>query len=142
MLAGCSVVICREMKECFLVAVENRSAETLLPITVERIAPHTIISHQWRAYNDIRNSNKNYVIHCENFVDPNTRAHTQSIKGMWCVGKRSFRKKSGQSIVKLGRVKPWNFPYKVVIRQLYIESCHQTTLYRNEELLKLICLGE
>lgn len=89
--------ICRETKECFLVAVDERSANTLLPVIAERIAPGSIImSDEWAAYNGIENLNRNYihrtVNHSENFIDPITGAHTQQAEGMWSVAKRFFRR--------------------------------------------------
>uniref|UniRef100_A0A914GNV4 ISXO2-like transposase domain-containing protein n=1 Tax=Globodera rostochiensis TaxID=31243 RepID=A0A914GNV4_GLORO len=44
--------ICRETRECFLVAVPDRTAATLLPIIAQRIAPgSTVHSDCWAAYN-------------------------------------------------------------------------------------------
>ncbi|XP_046663933.1 uncharacterized protein LOC124356778 isoform X2 [Homalodisca vitripennis] len=92
--------ICHETKDCFLFAVEDRSAASLMPIIVERIAPGTrIVSDKWRSYNGIRNANSNYdhntVNHSENFIDPETGAHTNTVKRMWGVAKSSFRRQYG-----------------------------------------------
>jgi len=47
--------ICRETKECFIVCVPNRSADTLLPIIQRKIRPGSrIISDCWAAYNRIQ----------------------------------------------------------------------------------------
>jgi len=47
--------ICRETKECFIVPVPDRSAETLFPIILNRIRPgSTIISDCWAAYRSIQ----------------------------------------------------------------------------------------
>lgn len=46
--------ICREPKESFLFAVENRSAASLMKIIIENIMPGTkIISDCWKAYNGL-----------------------------------------------------------------------------------------
>ena len=46
--------ICRETRESFLVAVDDRSANTLIPIIIDKIAPgSTIISDGWAAYNTV-----------------------------------------------------------------------------------------
>lgn len=92
--------VCRETKECFLYAVENRSADTLMPIIIENIAPGTlIISDQWKSYNGIRNCNKEYnhltVNHSKNFIDPESGAHTNTVERMWGVTKKAFRKRFG-----------------------------------------------
>ena len=44
--------ICRETRECFMVAVPNRTAKTLLTVVREKIAPNsTVMSDCWRSYN-------------------------------------------------------------------------------------------
>ena len=44
--------LCRETRACFMVAVEDRTATTLLEVIREKIAPGSnIISDCWRAYN-------------------------------------------------------------------------------------------
>lgn len=92
--------ICRETKECFLYAVENRSAASLMPIIINSIAPGTlIISDKWKSYNGIRNCNRNYdhqtVNHSQNFIDPDSGAHTNTVERMWGVAKSSFRRRFG-----------------------------------------------
>lgn len=50
--------IYRQTKECFLFAVENRTAALLIPIIVENIAPGSIImSDKWKSYNGNRDYN-------------------------------------------------------------------------------------
>ena len=81
MIYGC---ICRETWECFLVLVEERSKNTLLPIMKEHILPWTrIMSDMWKAYNDCL-QDEGYahltVNHSLKFVDPDTGAlHRKSI---------------------------------------------------------------
>lgn len=93
--------ICRETKECFLYTVPDRSALTLLPIIQESVRPgSTIISDQWRAYNQIPQiPNAAYthetVNHTYNFVDPASGAHTQTIERTWRSAKRGNKKRSG-----------------------------------------------
>lgn len=46
--------ICRESKECFMMAVDDRTSATLLAVIEERIAPGTtIMSDGWAAYNNV-----------------------------------------------------------------------------------------
>ena len=85
---------CRETRDCFMYAVPDRSAETLLTTIQECILPGTtIISDKWRAYSGIESLSQNYkhlqVNHSENFKDPETGAHTNTI--LW--GKAKMRNK-------------------------------------------------
>jgi transposase-like protein len=88
---------CRETGECFLYAVEDRSAKTLLPIIELAIKRGTtIISDAWRAYMSIKDiPNRDYkhisVNHSKNFVDPATGACTNSVESLW--GKAKARNK-------------------------------------------------
>ena len=55
----------------FLVPVERRDKETLIPIIVDKVAPGTtIITDCWRAYNDIENKDFQHLTinHQYNFV--------------------------------------------------------------------------
>ena len=93
----------RGTKKCFLVEVERRDADTLLPIIQQYIEPGTHIIHDgWRAYNNIHLLPENYthatIIHAENFVDPaNPETHTQSIESVWGRAKRMLRHQYGTS---------------------------------------------
>ena len=68
----------------------NRSRATLLPIVDRHCLDGTIFcSDGWKAYNKLRDhlqiedSLHFSVNHSENFVDPETGAHTQTIEGLW-----------------------------------------------------------
>lgn len=87
---------CREPTECFIFAVENRTAASLIPIIEENIAPGSIIiSDKWKSYNGIRNCNNQdnhiMVYHSKNFVNPESGAHTNTVERMWVVAKSTFR---------------------------------------------------
>ena len=81
--------ICRRTKEFFAVIVIDKTADTLLDIIREYIAPGTAIySDGWRAYTgiaDIPNCNYSHQVvnHSENFVDPETGTHTNTIEAKW-----------------------------------------------------------
>ncbi|XP_039297793.1 uncharacterized protein LOC120354530 [Nilaparvata lugens] len=84
--------LCQETGECFLVPVEDRSAQTLLPIIQQHVrAGSTIISDEWRAYRGIQGLPEQYnqetVNHSLHFVNPQTGAHTQGIEGTWRLAK-------------------------------------------------------
>jgi len=85
---------------CFIWPVERRDAATLLNIIRQFIVPGTtIISDMWAAYNRIDEMPELYqhytVNHSENFVDPETGAHTQTIEGTWSYFKRMHRERGG-----------------------------------------------
>ena len=64
----------------------QRNAETLLEVIKEYIHEGTtIISDCWKAYNCLDNEGYSHltVNHSVNFVDPDTRAHTNNIERVW-----------------------------------------------------------
>ena len=74
-------------------SVEKRDKATLLPIIKERIKQGTtIISDGWAAYKTLKNEGFNHqvVIHSQNFVDPTTGAHMQTIESLWWQIKRQL----------------------------------------------------
>ena len=85
----------------FLILVPDRSQETLLPIIRRYIRPGTlIISDEWRGYLNIPSiDGGNYyhqtVNHSRNFVDPETRAHTQNVENLWKNLKQKFKRMLG-----------------------------------------------
>jgi len=90
----------RGTKKVFLVPVERRNADTLLPLIAEHILPETtIISDCWAAYGGIERMQKEYshytVNHSQNFVDPATGAHTNTIEGTWANFKCRHKEEHG-----------------------------------------------
>ena len=78
--------LCRETKACFLVPVERRDKETLLPIIRAQILPGTrVMSDLWRSYDCLKDEGYEHITvnHSLNFVDPDTGAHTQDIENTW-----------------------------------------------------------
>lgn len=76
----------RESHEMFVIAVPNRSSETLLHAIKENILPGTtVMSDCWKAYNCLSSEGFQHltVNHSYNFVDPITTAHTQNIERIW-----------------------------------------------------------
>ena len=75
--------LCHETKACFLVPVEPRDKETLLPIIRAQILSGTrVMSDLWRSYDCLKDEGFKHltVNHSINFVDPDTGAHTQGIE--------------------------------------------------------------
>ena len=78
--------ICRQTRKFFLVPVEDRGKDTLLAVLKDHVLPGTtIMSDCWRAYHCL--SDHGYVQykvnHSVNFVDPITKAHTNTIERLW-----------------------------------------------------------
>ena len=85
--------ICRQTKACFLVPVEHRDKDTLLPIIRANILPGTrVMSDKWKAYDCLQDKGYQHltVNHSLNFVDPDTGAHTQGIENTWWGVKRGM----------------------------------------------------
>jgi transposase-like protein len=76
----------RESGRTFLVAVPDRTADTLVPIIRDWIEPGTtVINDCWGAYRELPNQGYTHrtVNHSINFVDPNTGAHSNTIGSTW-----------------------------------------------------------
>ena len=83
--------ICRGTRSFFMVPVRDRSAATLLSIIKARVKPGTtIISDCWKAYDCLDSEGYRHlkVNHSLNFVDPLTKAHTNTIERKWRDAKR------------------------------------------------------
>ncbi len=83
----------RRTRECFLVPVENRKAETLIPLIKKWIKPGTkIMSDCWKAYSTLEEEGYIHgtVNHSIEFVNSETGDHTQSIENTWRAVKRSL----------------------------------------------------
>ena len=86
-----------QTKAGFMVPVDRRDADTLLPIIQQFILPGTtIVSDLWGAYNTVGNLGYAHltVNHSVNFVDPITFAHTNAVENFWMRSK--FRSKKGR----------------------------------------------
>jgi transposase-like protein len=76
----------RGSNKFFLVAVEDRTANTLVGIVKDKIKPGTTIySDCWKSYETLTAEHFDHltVNHSVNFVDPQTGAHTQHIERTW-----------------------------------------------------------
>ena len=76
----------RGSKNCFLVPVPSHGSDVLLDIIKEWIRPGTtVVSDCWKAYDCLSNEGfvHENVNHSKNFVDPQSRAHTQHIERTW-----------------------------------------------------------
>lgn len=90
--------LCRETNECFIVRVPDRSANTLLPIIMERVRPGTtIVSDCWKGYSGLQKQGFQHltVNHKYNFVDPETLANTQRVERLWGAAKWGNKKRRG-----------------------------------------------
>lgn len=92
--------VCRETKEKFIIPVPDRTSSTLIPIIQAHISPNSQINSDcWRAYKTLNTLPQNYiheeVNHSTNFVNPITKAHTQTVERMWRSVKRVKRRAEG-----------------------------------------------
>ena len=83
----------RETKNCFLTSVEDRSADTLVPIIKQHVLPGTIIiSDCWKAYS--RLTEEGYVHqtvnHSKEFVNRETGAHINTIESTGLESRQNF----------------------------------------------------
>ena len=72
-------------KKCFFKVVKQRDARTIDRV-IQRYVKRgsTIITDMWRGYGNIRSRYRHIrVNHGENFVDPVSGAHTNTIEGTW-----------------------------------------------------------
>jgi len=84
----------RNTKLGYIELVNDRSAQTLIPIIQKFIRPETkIFSNQWPAYRQLHNLGYDHktVNHSENFVDPQTGTCTNTIEAYWSRVKRNVR---------------------------------------------------
>lgn len=91
----------------YMEVVDDRSAETLLPI-IERVCrPGSIIySDSWSAYRRIQERigfEHFRVNHSVNFVDPETGVHTQNIESRWAQEKAKINRMKGIRAEKLSK---------------------------------------
>jgi hypothetical protein len=76
--------------DCFAIVVPDRTGPTLMSVIKKFILPagtNILCSNYWKAYDGILNAGMGYthfkVNHSENYVDPDTGAHTNTIEGKW-----------------------------------------------------------
>jgi transposase-like protein len=91
-------------KIAYVEFVEKRNAETLLPIIKRWVKPGTEIHTDcWAAYNKIYSMDVSppflhkTVNHSQNFVDPESKAHTNNVEAYWSSVKRKFKILNGTS---------------------------------------------
>ena len=95
----------RDTKEVFLCQVQDRSAETLIPLIQQHVRPGTtIISDEWSAYNALGEFGYHNlsVYHSVNFVDLTTGAHTENVEGTWSYCKTKLKRMRGTSCEMIG----------------------------------------
>ena len=76
-------------------SVEDRSADTLIPIIKKHVLPGTIIiSDCWKAYSKLEEEGFQHqtVNHSKEFINKETGAHTNTIESTWRAVKTSLPK--------------------------------------------------
>lgn len=109
----------RETKKCFFEVVEDRSANTLIPIIKKYILPGTtILSDCWKAYSSIESEGYQHltVNHSIEFKNKETGACTNTIESTWNAVKKS--------LPKTGTVKSLYDSYLIeyCIRKKYLQN--------------------
>jgi len=80
-------------KNLFLRTIKDRNCTNIDEIVKRYVKPGTTIyTDCWKGYNNLKNIGYIHktVNHSKNFVDPITKAHTQTIEGTWSYLKRSI----------------------------------------------------
>ena len=82
-----------EERRVFLVAVPDRTEETLLDVISTYVLPGSIVhTDLWRGYFNLEqklNMRHLTVNHSEGFIDRDSGCHTNTIEGTWCGVKRN-----------------------------------------------------
>ena len=84
----------RGMDKTFFVPVPQRDSATLIPIVLQYVRRGTTIyTDMWKAYDSLDRCGYVHgtVNHSQNFVDPVTGVHTNSIEGTWTHAKRKLK---------------------------------------------------
>ena len=115
-------------RKCFLVAVKDRSADSLIPVLQKYVLPGTtVVSDLWKAYNSIGDIGYKHlkVNHSLNFVDPLTSACTNHIEALWNIAKRRNKREIGTHRSQLDSYMiefMWRFAYKGnCLEQLFLD---------------------
>lgn len=81
-----------------LFTCNSRSADELIPKIIRVVLPGTtVMSDEWAAYSSLSRRGYHHltVNHSQNFVDPVTGSHTQTIEGFWSNSKVYFKRMHG-----------------------------------------------
>ena len=114
----------------FMVPVEDRSAETLLPIIKDWIMPETTIySDCWAAYNCLQSEGYQHftVNHTLHFKDPLSGTHINAIESSWRAAKTITTGSSRRKAYIPGNL----------AKYMFYKRCEQLNLDRTEEFFLL-----
>ena len=86
-------VINRRTRECFLIPVKDRIADTLIPLIKQYIRPGTTMTDCWKSYSTLQEGYIHGTVnHSYEFVNSVTGDNTQMIESTWRVVKQSLPK--------------------------------------------------
>ena len=83
----------RRTRECFLIPIKDRTADTLIPLIKQYIRPGTtIMTDCWKSYSTLQEEGYIHgtVNHSYEFVNSVTGDNTQMIESTWRVVKQSL----------------------------------------------------
>ena len=89
----------------FLVQVPHPSTTTLILLVQENVRlGTTIISDEWAVYNALPQYGYQHhtVNHSQNFVNPETGAHTQNVECMWSHAEAKLKRMRGTALDMVG----------------------------------------
>lgn len=113
----------------------KRDADTLLPLIEKHVEQgSTIHTDKWKAYSALSRSGYFHfpVNHSQNFVDPVTGAHTQTIEASWRSLKETLRKNGIHADEKLG---------DRMMEFLFRRKCRLENIHPFDELIRYISLS-
>uniref|UniRef100_A0A914D9W5 ISXO2-like transposase domain-containing protein n=1 Tax=Acrobeloides nanus TaxID=290746 RepID=A0A914D9W5_9BILA len=114
----------------FMIPVEFRNADTLIPIIKEWIEDGTtIISDFWKAYNCLENEGFKHlkVNHSQHFKDPDSGAHTNSIESSW---------RAAKSVMSSAGRKKAHIPGNLA-KYMFFKRCKELKLDKTREFYRL-----
>eukprot|EP00171_Calliarthron_tuberculosum_P022331 IDg22331t1 len=92
------VGIWKSSKQCRFVRVPNRTKKTMNAVITRYVASGSHIqTDMWGGYNDLNELGyvHSTVNHSENYVDPESGAHTNDIEGAWNIAKAPYKRMRG-----------------------------------------------
>lgn len=127
-----------ETGNCFLVPIQNRKRETLFEVIQNNINPGTtIMTDCWRAYEGLEELGHYTVNHTNNFVDPNTNAHTQRQEVLWRHVKVTLPNYSRHQNLMVGYLSKFIFTRKMKMQNMnptFEFMRHATELFKTNSL--------
>jgi transposase-like protein len=115
-----------ELGETFFVDVISRTREVLHNIIQEYVHEQSFIfTDEWRGYSNLNELGYfHYTVnHSKNFINPITGVNTQKIESLWCVVKKSIRRRCLSNMIDFSL-----FFIEYCFKKKYSDSVFETFL--------------